>query len=128
MSAKAAYLPTDKRPILTPAPKKPGEWRFVDPVTHYACLPPAAGQIGMLQFACVRRGGICGTIVVGNGLKPPDDTPHKGTGSGTWKWNGRTDRPTLEPSINCLAHGADGEPYAGCGWHAFLTDGEWTGD
>lgn len=34
----------------------------------------------------------------------------------SWKWNGDEDKPTLEPSI--LIQGE-------CGWHGFLTNGEW---
>jgi len=39
-----------------------------------------------------------------------------------WGWNGDRDRPTLTPSINCLAE-KDGKPTGGCGWHGFITNG-----
>lgn len=39
-----------------------------------------------------------------------------------WGWDGNRDRPTLTPSINCLAE-KDGKPTSGCGWHGFITNG-----
>lgn len=33
-----------------------------------------------------------------------------------WLWDGVTDRPTLTPSILIIGE---------CGWHGFLTSGEW---
>lgn len=43
----------------------------------------------------------------------------------TWGWNGDKDRPTLTPSINCIAE-KDGKPTGGCGWHGFIANGEMT--
>lgn len=121
MSAKAAYIAPAVYPAMTPQPKIAGQWRFVDPTTYEGCAPPVHGAEGLLHFACIRKGGTCGYIRVGNGFKPAGDK--------TWKWNGLIDAPTLEPSINCLANNLKtGKKYAGCGWHAFLTNGEWTGD
>ncbi len=39
-----------------------------------------------------------------------------------WAWNGDLDRPTITPSINCLAE-KNGKPTGGCGWHGFITNG-----
>lgn len=39
-----------------------------------------------------------------------------------WAWNGDKDRPTITPSINCIAE-KDGKPTGGCGWHGFITNG-----
>ena len=39
-----------------------------------------------------------------------------------WAWNGDKDRPSITPSIDCVAV-KDGEPTAGCGWHGYITDG-----
>lgn len=39
-----------------------------------------------------------------------------------WGWNGNKERPTLTPSINCIAE-KDGKPTGGCGWHGFITNG-----
>lgn len=39
-----------------------------------------------------------------------------------WGWDGNLERPTLTPSINCLAE-KDGKPTSGCGWHGFITAG-----
>jgi|GEM_PF-721717 len=40
-----------------------------------------------------------------------------------WAWDGNLDRPTITPSINCIAE-KDGKPTGGCGWHGFITNGE----
>ena len=40
-----------------------------------------------------------------------------------WGWDGNRERPTVTPSINCLAE-KDGKPAGGCGWHGFITKGE----
>lgn len=40
---------------------------------------------------------------------------HKPITGPSWAWNGRTDTPTLRPSINQRA----------CGWHGWLRDGYW---
>lgn len=39
-----------------------------------------------------------------------------------WKWDGNRERPTITPSINCLAE-KDGQPAGGCGWHGHITNG-----
>jgi hypothetical protein len=39
-----------------------------------------------------------------------------------WGWDGNLDKPTLTPSINCIAE-KDGKPTGGCGWHGFITSG-----
>jgi len=39
-----------------------------------------------------------------------------------WGWNGDMDKPTLTPSINCIAE-KNGKPTGGCGWHGFITNG-----
>lgn len=98
-------------------PRAPGEWRFCDLASGGGARPPAPGEEGSLGFACLRGTGWCGTVRIGNGFKP--------AGERSWQWNGDTQRPTLSPSINCLAHGPNGERYAGCGWHAHLNDGVW---
>lgn len=116
---KAIYIRPAELLPTTPRPRAPGEWRFVDPKTFEACAPPEPGQEGMLEFACPRRPGRSDYIFVGNGFKPE--------GKSTWQWNGSVDNPTLTPSINCLAAGPNGEKYAGCGWHDYLTNGEWGG-
>ena len=42
-----------------------------------------------------------------------------------WAWDGNLERPTLTPSINCIAE-KDGKPTGGCGWHGFITLGVMT--
>jgi len=39
-----------------------------------------------------------------------------------WQWDGNMERPTITPSINCIAE-KDGKPTGGCGWHGFITNG-----
>lgn len=39
-----------------------------------------------------------------------------------WAWDGNLEKPTITPSINCLAE-KDGKPTGGCGWHGFITNG-----
>lgn len=39
-----------------------------------------------------------------------------------WKWDGNKERPSITPSINCLAE-KDGQPAGGCGWHGYITNG-----
>lgn len=39
-----------------------------------------------------------------------------------WGWDGDLERPTITPSINCVAE-KDGKPSGGCGWHGFITAG-----
>ena len=39
-----------------------------------------------------------------------------------WQWDGNMERPTIKPSINCIAV-KDGKPTGGCGWHGFITNG-----
>lgn len=39
-----------------------------------------------------------------------------------WQWDGNIERPTITPSINCIAE-KNGQPTGGCGWHGFITGG-----
>jgi hypothetical protein len=39
-----------------------------------------------------------------------------------WAWDGNMERPTVTPSINCIAV-KDGKPTGGCGWHGHITNG-----
>jgi len=89
---------------------KPGAFQFqkfdCSGVDDPATIPPEDGI--WLGFCCPRTGKPCGSILVGNGEKPAD--------SPSWRWDGNIQSPTLTPSINCVG---------GCGWHGFLTAGEW---
>jgi hypothetical protein len=73
-------------------------------------------------FKCPRGQGNCHYLRIRGG--PVDDGKRP-----TWQWNGDYDRPTLTPSINCLAHNPQNsaEKYAGCGWHGWITDGQCKG-
>jgi hypothetical protein len=101
----------------TRAPRQAGEWRFCDPGAMEAAAIPDPGEQGHIEFACPRGHGYCGPIVVGNGFKP--------AGRGTWRWDGNVERPSLLPSIHCLAQDDDGRRLAGCGWHGYLAGGMW---
>lgn len=98
-------------------PIVPGEFHFAT-LDYAKCHPTdiEPGRMGRLTYACPRNGQECGNVIIGNGMKPPGGKP-------TWQWDGNADAPTLTPSINCLSHGPNGEKYAGCGWHGWLTAG-----
>ncbi len=103
-----------EHPRLTEWPKDSGAFRYEN-MSYNADIPPAPGQLGRLSYGCPRGKGHCGAVVICNGPKPPSFK--------VWGWDGNIEKPTLTPSINCLAHGPDGEKYAGCGWHGFVRSG-----
>lgn len=72
-------------------------------------------------FACPRGKRECNYLRIRGGPADKGDRP-------TWEWDGNRERPTFKPSINCLAHNPldASERYAGCGWHAWITNGECT--
>lgn len=56
-------------------------------------------------------------------LLGPAAVPRSGANSlSVWAWDGNLERPTVTPSINCIAE-KDGKPTGGCGWHGFITNG-----
>ena len=57
-------------------------------------------------YRCPCGCGLQGPLLVGRERKP-DISP-------SWTWNGSTDKPTLQPSVNHEGH-----------WHGWLIDGEW---
>ena len=57
-----------------------------------------------LLFTCPCGCGKIGAIVIGS------ETEHG------WKWNGDRVNPTFTPSVLQVK---------GCGWHGYLTNGEW---
>ncbi|MEB3417566.1 DUF6527 family protein [Salipiger marinus] len=65
------------------------------------------GKSPALWFFCPCGCGDVAHITIGLGAKPAA-TP-------SWSWNGRTDAPTLTPSVRQL----------NCGWHGWLRDGYW---
>lgn len=77
----------------------------------------------MFGFPCPRRSGeICGGLLLRSSPHVADGTPQPP--KRTWEWDGDREAPTLRPSINCKAAGPNGEKYAGCGWHGWITKGE----
>lgn len=74
------------------------------------------GATGHLMFVCP-NGKRCGVLI---GPAPvPKPNPNA---LAIWGWDGNADKPTLTPSINCIAE-KDGKPTGGCGWHGFITLG-----
>lgn len=57
-------------------------------------------------YCCPCGCGVLGTLLVGKGFKPEQQP--------SWKWNGDTDAPTLEPSVHHVGH-----------WHGHLQNGVW---
>jgi hypothetical protein len=84
---------------------RPGDFRFQDIDAGDTVDPRKADT---LDFVCPRSGKYCGFIAIGYPDKPAS-TP-------SWQWDGNLESPTLKPSINCIS---------GCGWHGYLTNGEW---
>lgn len=59
-----------------------------------------------MSFRCPCGCGDLTFIMVGKNFKPQQGP--------SWKWNGDTTKPTLEPSVDRKGH-----------WHGYLTDGKW---
>ncbi|ALF02065.1 MULTISPECIES: DUF6527 family protein [Salipiger] len=69
---------------------------------------PADGGVSAMWFYCPCGCGDLARITVGQEHKPHMTGP-------SWNWNGRTDAPTLSPSVHQL----------NCGWHGWLRSGYW---
>ena len=74
------------------------------------------GSTAHIQFVCP-NGHRCSVL-----LGPQCVTRPTPDALCIWAWDGNIDRPTLTPSINCIAE-KDGKPTGGCGWHGFITNG-----
>lgn len=74
------------------------------------------GATGHMLFVCP-NGKRCGVLIGPSpvGRAHPD-------GLCIWGWDGNLERPTLTPSLNCIAE-KDGKPTSGCGWHGLITRG-----
>lgn len=69
-----------------------------------------------ILFVCP-NGKRCGVLL------GPSAVPRSEDGRlNVWGWDGNVDRPTITPSINCIAE-KDGISTGGCGWHGFVTAG-----
>ena|SRR2546429_9400233 len=74
------------------------------------------GVTASILFVCP-RGERCGVLLAPQPIeRPRPDACY------VWGWDGNMERPTLTPSINCIAE-KDGKPTGGCGWHGFITNG-----
>jgi hypothetical protein len=77
------------------------------------------GATAHLSFICP-NGRRCAVLL---GPTPvPKPTPES---LYVWGWDGDYDHPTLTPSINCRAVKDDGSPASGCGWHGYITRGDY---
>lgn len=45
--------------------------------------------------------------------------PFDGSGSNNWRFDGNTEQPSVVPSVFHT------KELGGCGWHGYLTNGEW---
>lgn len=87
------------------APDAPGEW-----------IIQRRDETGdqAITFGCPFRPGQSCRV----NIKPHSSDAH---GVPSWVWDGNVAQPTLTPSINCIKD----EPRSyGCGWHGFLTRGD----
>jgi hypothetical protein len=96
------------------------EWPDSEPVGSFDIeqhtlqgYPQATGHI---MFVCP-NGKRCSVLIGPESVGR--DSPDKLC---IWKWDGNLEKPSLTPSINCLAE-KDGKPTGGCGWHGFITLG-----
>jgi len=74
------------------------------------------GVVAHMAFICPNARH-CGVLLAPQPIPRPDDKSLY-----VWGWDGNRERPTLTPSINCIAE-KDGKPTGGCGWHGFITAG-----
>lgn len=74
------------------------------------------GSTGHILFICPNGKRCC--VLLGPTFvpRPAEDKFN------VWGWDGNRERPTITPSINCIAE-KDGKPTGGCGWHGFITNG-----
>lgn len=98
------------------------EWPDTEPVGSFDIDLSPNGIIGYsgafahILFVCP-NGKRCGVL-----LGPSPVTRTHPDAACIWGWDGNIERPTLTPSINCIAE-KDGKPTSGCGWHGFITNG-----
>jgi hypothetical protein len=97
------------------------EWPSDEPVGSFDItglhgLGGYPGSTGHIIFVCP-NGKRCGVIL--GPVAVPRSAPDRAC---IWAWDGNMERPTITPSINCIAE-KDGKPTGGCGWHGFITNG-----
>lgn len=68
--------------------------------------PPEADGEQSFWYCCPCGCGAIAPLTVGDGFKPADGP--------SWRWNGSTDKPELQPSVHHRGH-----------WHGWLRNGEW---
>jgi hypothetical protein len=96
------------------------EWPDDEPVGSFDIedcrLEGYPGATAHILFVCP-NGKRCAVLLGPTQVDRP--TPD---GLCIWAWDGNRDRPTITPSINCIAE-KDGKATGGCGWHGFITAG-----
>lgn len=85
----------------------------IEPFNNVDGYPTATAHI---LFECPNAKRCSVLLGPGPALRPAPDRCH------VWQWDGNRERPTITPSINCIAE-KDGKPTGGCGWHGFITNG-----
>lgn len=96
-------------------PTAPGQWQVRE--FDWWRDPQGREQRGpALVFGCPNGRGVCSM--------PIAPAPANSNGA-RWTWDGDRERPTLTPSIHCVALRSDGsiEPGVGCGFHGHMTRG-----
>jgi hypothetical protein len=95
------------------------EWPKDEPVGSFDIGNGVAdypGSTGHILFVCP-NGKRCSVLLGPTFVpRPAEDKCN------VWAWDGNCERPTITPSINCIAE-KDGKPTGGCGWHGFITAG-----
>jgi hypothetical protein len=74
------------------------------------------GVTAHMTFECPNRHRCSVALAPQPIPRPSDDKLY------VWGWDGNVERPTLTPSINCVAE-KNGKSTGGCGWHGFITNG-----
>jgi hypothetical protein len=96
------------------------EWPSTEPVGSFDVTDGEVagypGATGHMIFVCP-KGKRCAVLVGPSPVERPDQKSLF-----IWGWNGDRERPTLTPSVNCIAE-KDGKPTGGCGWHGFIING-----
>jgi Family of unknown function (DUF6527) len=99
------------------------EWPDNEPVASFdidrCTLLSRPGVTAHILFVCPlgkRCGVFLGPVAEGRQEQNP------GWKGCVWGWDGNLEKPTLTPSINCIAE-KDGKPTGGCGAHFCITAG-----
>ena len=112
----ADHIPmhVDRRSEWPEAERTPGQFEI-----HRNKLEGRPSVCAHIEFICPNRRHCALFLGRQFEAKRNDREPN------VWAWDGNEEKPTITPSINCIAE-KDGKPTGGCGWHGFITGGELT--